>query len=66
MYGFCRPKDSDQNVYIHPRFQKGNLNSMKLIKRKVGQPKSSEDSNSNDDMGSKQAYESNRDDAILN
>lgn len=66
MYGFCRPKDSGQNVYIHPRFQRGNLNSMKLIKRKVGQSKSSEDSNSNDDMSSKQAYESNRDDAILN
>lgn len=36
MYGFNRPKDSLQNVYMHPRFIRGNLNSMKLIKRKIG------------------------------
>lgn len=46
MYGFNRPKDSEQNVYIHPRFLKGNLNSMKLIKRKVGQQKESSEDDS--------------------
>lgn len=35
MYGFNRPSDSHQHVYMHPRFQKGNLNNMKFIKRKA-------------------------------
>jgi hypothetical protein len=35
MYGFNRPKDSDQHVYFHPRFIKGNMNSMRQIQRKA-------------------------------
>lgn len=45
MYGFSRPSDSHQHVYVHPKFQKGNLNSMKFIRRKVAHPKD-EQSNS--------------------
>lgn len=35
MYGFCRPKDSSQHVYIHPRFIKENMNSIRQIQRKA-------------------------------
>lgn len=35
MYGFSRPKESNQNIYSHPSFIKGNLNSMRQIERKV-------------------------------
>lgn len=35
MYGFVRPRDSNQHVYCHPRFVRKNLNSMRQIKRKV-------------------------------
>lgn len=34
MYGFVRPKDSDQYVYYHERFQRGNTNAMRFIRRK--------------------------------
>ncbi len=45
MYGFSRPKETDQNIYINPRFQKGNINNMKFIKRKVTSSKNSSDEN---------------------
>lgn len=35
IYGFNRPKDSDQHVYTNPRFIKGNLNSMRQIQRRI-------------------------------
>lgn len=35
MYGFSRPKDSSQHVYIHARFIKGNMNSIRQIQRKA-------------------------------
>lgn len=35
MYGFNRPKESDQHVYYHPRFIKGNMNSMRQIQRRT-------------------------------
>ena len=34
MYGFNRPKDSDQYAYSHSNFKRGNANSIRFIKRK--------------------------------
>lgn len=34
MYDFLRPKDSNQYVYCHPKFIRGNTNAMRFIKRK--------------------------------
>lgn len=50
MYGFCRPKESDQNIYFHPRFIKGNLNSMRQICRKVSDKKDTEGSGDEDSL----------------
>lgn len=36
LYGFIRPKESDQYVYCHPRFKKGNRNSWRFITRHEG------------------------------
>lgn len=46
MYGFTRPKESDQNIYTHSRFIKGNLNSMRQIQRRVSDKKDGESLNS--------------------
>lgn len=35
MYGFIRPKDSDQHIYEHAKFIRGNLNSMRQIQRRI-------------------------------
>ena len=35
MYGFSRTKGSEQHVYFHPKFKKGQINSIKGIKRKA-------------------------------
>ncbi len=35
MYDFLRPKDSNQYVYTHPKFIRGNTNAMRFITRKI-------------------------------
>ena len=34
MYGFTRLRDSEQHIYSHPKFKKGQINTIKSIKRK--------------------------------
>lgn len=39
MYGFNRPKELNQHVYVHPRFVRQNFNSMRQISRAQSQKK---------------------------
>lgn len=50
MYGFNRPKDSDQHVYYHPRFIKGNMNSMRQIQRKTSEGHEPTEEDSSEDV----------------
>lgn len=53
MYGFNRPKESNQHVYIHVHFQKGNMNSMRFIKRKTCHGRDSEEESEISESSSK-------------
>lgn len=50
MYGFSRTKNSEQHVYFHPKFKKGQINSIKCIKRKIiNRPKDDSDEQSEEE-----------------
>lgn len=45
MYGFNRPKEFNQHVYVHPRFVRENINSIRQINRIKSLRKSKKEAN---------------------